>query len=858
MSHLRLLAASSLVLVVALASTAVAAAPTVRSLSVRGLQIAGTTTLVFDGAELLPNPRVVMSVPLITQTAKPNSTATRVEIDVTLDDKSPPGLYNLHLATDGGVSERIVVAIDRLPQRPFAASVESLPVALHGTLGGGTQRTTFTGRAGQSILCEVESQRVGAKLRPVLHLYDAGGQHLAWSLPSQSLRGDARLAATLPADGPYTVTLNDLQYNAPAPNHFRLRIGHWQFADFAFPTSVQRGTTVPVRLIGNMPADGRANLVAAADATFLPALPPEFDGVSGPVPAVAMSDLPELIEQPASAAGALQEFPLIPAAMNGWFGAAGEEDRYRLKVQADVKLRFELFASRLGAAVDGVLELRRENGAVLAAADDAPGTTDPLLEYTVPKDVDALVVAVKDAQGRGGESHVYRLLVTSPAVSIARPDFQLSVEQDRYNIPTGGRQVVRVRVDRRDYAGPIRVEFPQLPPGAVVEGAEVPAGANGKLISLAGAGESFGQFLTSIRGTSAADLNPPLTRIARTELDAMAAFQPWLADQVALALAARAGIGLDIDWQSPTDARLVLGGKFQTPVKCVRPAGFDGPVRLTLLTSQNPPQVNGKDDPNRTLRSESAALVEIPADAKAVATWDAKLAADKVLADAQMLLDKAVKAVADAQGAGGAALEAATKGKTDAEDKVAAARLKLATAVEAALTAANAAQNDVNYVLLVPSDLPVLPVELAFRAELLSRDKQRVLLTVCTPVRAVPVVNPLRLVYAGPAKAQAKLDPKTGASFKVAGKIERLEGMAGEVAVSASGLPAGVPVPKIVVKADQTDFELEFKFPATTPAGELVGIKLFATGKMTPQSPLEVRSVEAPVAVEILPPDASP
>src|SRR5688572_8778542 len=176
------------VVVAAIGTTSDAAAPSVRSVSVRGLQIAGTTTLVFDGTDLAPNPRVLMSVPIAAQTVKPNATATRVEIEVTLDDKASPGLYNLHLATDGGVSEQMVVALDRLPQVPFAAKVETLPIALHGTVSGSAVlRATLAGKAGQAILCEVEAQRLGGKLRPVLHLYDVEGKHLAWSLPAQHL-----------------------------------------------------------------------------------------------------------------------------------------------------------------------------------------------------------------------------------------------------------------------------------------------------------------------------------------------------------------------------------------------------------------------------------------------------------------------------------------------------------------------------------------------------------------------------------------------------------------------------------------------------------------------------------------------
>jgi hypothetical protein len=67
-------------------------------------------------------------------------------------------------------------------------------------------------------------------------------------------------------------------------------------------------------------------------------------------------------------------------------------------------------------------------------------------------------------------------------------------------------------------------------------------------------------------------------------------------------------------------------------------------------------------------------------------------------------------------------------------------------------------------------------------------------------------------------------------------------------------LPAGVAAPKVAVKADQTDFELELKFPANQPPGPLGGLTLFATGKMTPQATLEVRSADVAVPLELLAP----
>lgn len=838
-----------------------AAPPSVRNVNLRGLQAGGVTTLVIDGADLLPNPRVVMSVPIAAQAVRPDAAGARLEIDLTLDAGVAPGLYNLFLATDGGISERTVVAVDALPQRAFAEKVETLPLALHGTLPDSRLlRTSFAARAGQKVACEVESQRLGAKVRPVLHLYGPDGKHLAWSLPSPALRGDARLSFTAPADGQYTLTLNDLQYAPPAPNYFRLKIGEWQYADAVFPAAVERGKPSAVRLIGSLPGGDPLPLPPVAEAVAMPIPWPAGAAASGPAPAVLISDVPELIEQPAvqpQAATELQELAPAPSAMNGQLAAAGEEDRYRLAVQPGTTLRFELFAARLGSPLDTMLEVRKLDGAVLAANDDGPGTTDSVLDFSVPADVPLLVLAVKDAHGRGGDNGIYRLAATVPSKGPAQPDFQLSVDQDRYNLPQNGRQVVRVRVARQGYQGPIRLDFGALPPGVSADSQEIAAGATAKLVTLMAAGDGPLPLLTSIRGRAAAELPQPLVRLAHSQPDAVGQFQPWLADELALALGARGDVAFDADWAPAAEAHLVLGGKLPTPARCVRPAGYDGPVRLTLLTSQVPPQVNGQDDPNRTLRTEPNAPNEIAPDAAAQAAWDAKLAADKVLAEAQAAQAAAAKAVADAQTAGGAVLEAATKAKAEADARVTDAEQKLAAALEAAKAAAAAAKNEADYSLLVPADLPAGSVEVSVRAELLSRDRQRVLMTVCTPVRALPVFNPLKLHYSGQARLSATLDPQAGATFKLAGTIERQEGMAGEVAVTLTGLPAGVPVPRVVVAADQTAYELELKFPANTAPAELRDVKLLATGKMTPASPLDIQSEPVIVVIELLPPQAA-
>ena len=107
-------------------------------------------------------------------------------------------------------------------------------------------------------------------------------------------------------------------------------------------------------------------------------------------------------------------------------------------------------------------------------------------------------------------------------------------------------------------------------------------------------------------------------------------------------------------------------------------------------------------------------------------------------------------------------------------------------------------------------------------------------------------------MLSGEPKYEAKLDAKTGAIVKLAGKIERKVGFAGDVTVSITGQPGGVAVPKAVVKPDKDAFELELKFPANFKPTEVTSIKLFATGPHDPKKAKIVVRTEIPLTVSVL------
>ena len=74
------------------------AAPSISKLSVQGLRIAGSTRIVIDGGELLPNPQIVLPFPITSQQLQPGSTASRVEIEIVLGEAVPVGIYQLRVA----------------------------------------------------------------------------------------------------------------------------------------------------------------------------------------------------------------------------------------------------------------------------------------------------------------------------------------------------------------------------------------------------------------------------------------------------------------------------------------------------------------------------------------------------------------------------------------------------------------------------------------------------------------------------------------------------------------------------------------------------------------------------------------
>ncbi len=472
-------------LAVLLATAAAVAAPRIDRLSLRGLQAGGITTLVIEGAELLPEPRVLFSAPHAQYTIKDGATPQRLEVEFTIDAGCESGTYLLRAASASGISEAAALGVDNLPQIPFTDKLTTLNVALSGELAGSNVLTTsFAAKAGQRLLVEVESQRLGSKLNPVVHVYDARHAQLAWSRGLAAIAGDSRCAVTLPADGEYSIELHDDVFRGGTPGFFRLKVGEFHYADLAYPLAAQAGAATSFEFAStNLSADARATgTLAVADGLsrdYAPVpWPADVPLLSGSRPVVIVSDHAEVVEAPPS--DKLQDLPAAPVAVNGRLAEPGQQDRYRLAVTPGQQLRFDVLARRAGSPLDGVLSIQNEEGAELAADDDRPATSDPGLDFKVPDGVNAVIVALRDLRGQGGDDFIYRISATP----MGSPDFTLSIPADRVQVPKDGAALVRVEVKRAGYPGPIQLDFPHLPAGMSMTGNEIPARATMAFVTL--------------------------------------------------------------------------------------------------------------------------------------------------------------------------------------------------------------------------------------------------------------------------------------------------------------------------------------------------------------------------------------
>ncbi|MFA7005078.1 MAG: PPC domain-containing protein, partial [Verrucomicrobiia bacterium] len=176
-----------------------------------------------------------------------------------------PGIYPIGVRKEGFYSNRVLLALDLLPDclerepnnTPATAQKVAMPIIINGRVDvpGDWDVFQFEGRAGQVIVTEVSARRLDSPLDSVLKITDASGKQLAYNDDDNSdtisklkdvdwgvntHHADSYIRTTLPANGTYYVHLGAADRAGGEEYAYRLRISEPQ-PDFALrvtPSSV--------------------------------------------------------------------------------------------------------------------------------------------------------------------------------------------------------------------------------------------------------------------------------------------------------------------------------------------------------------------------------------------------------------------------------------------------------------------------------------------------------------------------------------------------------------------------------------------------------------------------------------------
>lgn len=598
---------------------AVPVGPEITATSLAGLARGQTTVLTIRGTNLLPDPVVVSTAPLERQVVRPGASAERIDVELTVAATAPAGHFPLRIQTPRGISGPLTIAVDSLPELPYAeSSVDKpvpIPVAISGTLAGEQQaKVYFAGKAGQRVIIDLECKRLGSAMDPVLELRNPRGAPLsiAWGRPQ--FRGDTRIEATLFADGVYTVELHDLAYKAPGQNLYRLKIGDLKLVDTTFPPAVASGTQRSVAAIGpgvdpsvTLAVDMQNKIAGFVQSV---ALPPET-GAVGPAPAIVASGAIELLEE-SPADGKLQTIdaqfvdrPNVPIVINGRIAKHGETDRFVLNVKEGTTLNLAVDSYAIHSPLNPqIVVLSHPDGNRLALSEERPA-----IDLAIPTGKTAIEVAVRDLNDRGGPDFVYRLRVARAG----RADFSLAFGSARLSLPRAGSAVLRLDVTRAGYDGPITLSLPDAPE-FVLSPSEIPAGISKAFVVLsAKAGEPSSSLTVRhlhLAGSSVG-IEPSLQRIALAPENSRLALLPGLRSELTAVVAAQPTAALVLGtlppvWFRGADVAIPLTLTVQNPELATHT------VRLALLTTEAPRTQADPADPTKQRKIPVPMLHAVP------------------------------------------------------------------------------------------------------------------------------------------------------------------------------------------------------------------------------------------------------
>lgn len=539
------------------------------------LQLRGTFG---PGAAVLAEIPGVLTIDPKVDPAKPTQS---LACTLVLKQDAPVGLYPIRVQTPDGISGYRLFSVGSLPETtevepnesPDTPQAVTLPQTINGSLRG-TDQDVFSVhlRPGERLVAEVEARRLGSKADPVLHLTDKSGRELAVNDDVLGFEGDCRIDFTATEEGDYFLTLHDAIYRNAGP--YRLKVGSYDYATSLFPSGGTRAPSQRLEMEGGTLQNPLAVSIDASTKSLPWTMIPQPTPGSAALPLrFRLSDQSEITEADLPPEG-LQAGQVL----HGRLQKPGEVDTFPLAVNPGEQWRVKLEAAGQEVAMDPLLRVYDDNNKQLALNDDAAGL-NAALTFAVPADIKRVKVSVQNRlPQQEGEPASYRLLAEKP-----RSDFRIELLDNPIALPQGEPTMVRVKVDRGQFSGPIQLTIPEELKGITAEGGLIsPGQSEGFLLLTAAKDLKSGLVPLEIWGQGGAAAKPIRRKAQLSE----GLYNPWVEasamDKLLTAVIPASGWTIDIPARELT---LLYGHAVKIPIQVTRPEGNKGEVKVEVRSN---------------------------------------------------------------------------------------------------------------------------------------------------------------------------------------------------------------------------------------------------------------------------------
>ena len=442
--------------------------------------------------------------------------------------KFPAGLTSPATFQVGALPELCEIEpndVDKLPDRwdpvrkkmvPLATvqlDPAQTPVVFNGQArAGDVDRFRFEAKKDQKLvlalygrfLVPYMADAVPGWFQPVITVFDANNQQVAYS-DSYKFDPDPVLFFDVPADGTYTVEVQDSLFRGREDFVYRLAVGELPWITSVYPPVGEIGKPYQGQVFGrnlkncelkidNLQLDGLTDF--STDGFQMKTIA-EWDGQPLFRPVRLALETQAVCEADAAAYSAEGQTPetaagqsiAIPITVYGKLEKSGQVARFLFEGKKDQSISINLAAQELDSTMDAVVELLGPDGKILARNDDRADSagpnfgrqthhSDPLLTQKLPAD-GRYTIQVSNLLFRNGAENLFALQITE-----SQPNFLLYCKTSSVSFLTGT-ALIDVGIQRfGDFSEPVEIVPAEGQPGLTVDNGTLHPGQNSVLCTV--------------------------------------------------------------------------------------------------------------------------------------------------------------------------------------------------------------------------------------------------------------------------------------------------------------------------------------------------------------------------------------